>query len=392
MPHITIESFDTSRIVSGDYGETKLLFIAQDFFSEDEMLGVEIGGETFLLQIKKSDSSWLLKYDKLTRPLDVNLVKQTIGDISTAFDLKVLNSNININKSRASLANAYEKGIEDFIDIKFPFESVSIEVGFGSGKHLIYQAQQNPKRLFIGIEIHTPSAQQVLRQVELLGIENIWVVNYDARLLLEMIPSNIIHRVYVHFPVPWDKKPQRRVISKSFLAESMRVLEQWGKLELRTDSHNYFWYALDTFLGEGISKTAVEIRKNEALEITSKYEARWLRQEKDIYDVYVTSTSESKPRILDFDFSFNNIKYEEKLLEQLPRKAVIFDDCFVHFERVYRVSQSSILLKLAFGSFDRPEHKYIYMDKNGTNYFSSMPVKTLTNHKTHLKIEEFLNV
>ncbi len=392
MPHITIDSFDTSKIVSGDYGETKLLFIAQDFFSEDEMLGVKIGEDTFLLQIKKSDAYWLLKHDKLTRPLDVNLVKQAIWDISIAFDLKVLNSNININRLQASLANAYEKGIEDFIDIEFPFESVSIEVGFGSGKHLIYQAQNSPTRLFIGIEIHTPSAQQVLRQVELLGIENIWVVNYDARLLLEMLPSNFMHRIYVHFPVPWDKKPQRRVISKSFLEESMRVLKKGGQLELRTDSHNYFWYALDTFLGEGISKTAIEIRKNEALEITSKYEARWLRQEKDIYDVYVTSASKSKPRILDFNFSFNNIKYEEKLLKQLPWKAVIFDDCFVHFERVYRVSQSSILLKLAFGSFDRPEHKYIHMDKNGTDYFSSMPVKTLTNHKAHLKIEEFLNV
>jgi tRNA (guanine-N7-)-methyltransferase len=392
MPHITIDSFDTSQIVSGEYGETKLLFVAQDLFSEDEILGVEIGGETFLLQIKKSDASWLLKYDKVTRPLDVNLVKQAISDISIAFSLKVLNSNININKSRASLANAYEKGIEDFIDIKFPFELVSIEVGFGSGKHLIYQAQKNPQQLFIGIEIHTPSAQQVLRQVELLGIKNIWVVNYDARLLLEMLPSNLLERIYVHFPVPWDKKPQRRVISKSFLEESMRTLRQRGKLELRTDSHKYFWYALDTFLGEGISKTAVEIRKNEALEITSKYEARWLRQEKDIYDVYVTSAYESKPRILDFDFSFNNIKYKNNLLKQLPKEAVVFDGHFVHFERVYRVSQSSILLKLAFGSFDRPEHKYIYMDKNGTYYFGSMPVKTLTNHKTHLKIEDFFNV
>ena len=392
MPHITIESFNTSKIVLGDYGETKLLFVSQDLFSEDEMLGVEIRGETFLLQIKKSDESWLLKYDKLTRPLDVNLVKQAISDISEAFSLEVLNSNININKSRAVLADAYEKGIEDFIDIEFLFESVSIEVGFGSGKHLIYQAQKNPQRLFIGIEIHTPSAQQILRQIELLGIDNIWVVNYDARLLLEMLPSNLMHRIYVHFPVPWDKKPQRRVISKSFLEESMRVLEQNGKLELRTDSYKYFWYALDTFLGDEVTKTSVEVRKNKALEITSKYEARWLRQEKDIYDVYVISAHESKPRVLDFDFSFNSIKYKDNLLEQLPKRAVIFDDHFVHFERAYRVSQSSILLKLAFGSFDRPEHKYIYMDENGTNYFGSMPVKTLTNHKTHLKIEDFFNV
>ena len=392
MPHITIESFDTSTICIGEYGETKLLFISQDLISDDEILGVEIGAEIFLLHIKKAKESWLLKYDKLTRPLDVNLVKQAISDISDALGLKILNSNININRSRTALANAYERGIEDFIDIEFPFESVSIEVGFGSGKHLIYQAEKDPERLFIGIEIHTPSAQQVLRQIELKGLENIWVVNYDARLLLEMLPSNMMQRIYVHFPVPWDKKPQRRVISKSFLVESMRVLKQDGRLELRTDSHNYFWYALDTFLGEGISKTAVEIRKNEALEITSKYEARWLRQEKDIYDVYVTSAKESEPRVLDFDFSFNSIKYKENLLEQLAKKPIIFDDHFIHFERVYRVSQSSILLKLAFGSFDRPEHKYIYMDEKGTEYFSSAPVKTPTNYKTHLKIEDLLNV
>jgi len=392
MPHITIESFDTSKMLFGHYGETELIFISQDLRSTDEILGVKVKEELFLLHIKKAKRSWLLKYDKVTRPLNVNLVKQAINDISHAFKLKVLNSNIAINKARTALASAYEKGIEDFIDIEFPFESVSIEVGFGSGKHLIYQAQQNPNRLFIGIEIHTPSAQQVLRQIELQGLENIWVVNYDARLLLEMIPSNIMHRIYVHFPVPWDKKPQRRVISKSFLRESMRVLEQGGKLELRTDSHNYFWYALDTFLGEGIAKTAVEIRKNEALEITSKYEARWLRQEKDIYDVYVTSTNLSEPRVLDFNFIFNKIKYKDNLLKQLPKKPVVFDDHFIHFERVYRVSQSSILLKLAFGSFDRPEHKYIYMDEKTTEYFGSTPVKTFTNYKTHLKIEDFLNV
>ena len=392
MPHITIESFDTSKVLLGDYGETKLLFVSQDLFSEDELVGVERDGETFLLQIKKAEESWLLKYDKVTRPLDVNIVKQAIADISEALNLKVINSNISINRSKTPLANEYEKGIEDFIDIEFTFESISIEIGFGSGKHLLYQAQKNPKRLFIGIEIHTPSAQQLLRQIEIQGLENIWVVNYDARLLLEMLPSNLMHRIYVHFPVPWDKKPQRRVISKSFLEESMRVLEQGGKLELRTDSDKYFWYALDTFLGEDISKTSVEIRKNEALEITSKYEARWLRQEKDIYDVYVTSANISEPRVLDFDFSFNNIKYKESLLTQLEEKPIIFDDHFVHFERVYRVSQSSILLKLAFGSFDRPEHKYIYMDENGASYFSSNPVKTPTNYKTHLKIEDLLNV
>jgi tRNA (guanine-N7-)-methyltransferase len=392
MPHITIKPFDTSLIKEGKYGATSILFKAEDTKSNDELIGVHHEDESFLLHIKKSPERWLLKYDKVTRPLKVNLVKQAIADVSEALSLELLLSNITIHPNRPKLANTYEKSIEDFDNIEYPFESVAIEVGFGSGKHLLYQAQKNPERLFIGIEIHTPSAQQVLKQIELLGLNNIWVVNYDARLLLEMIPSNLSHQIFVHFPVPWDKKPQRRVISKSFLEESMRVLQKGGRLELRTDSCKYFWYALETFLGENVAKTAVEIRKNEALEVTSKYEARWLKQEKDIYDVYVTSLEVSERRSLDFNFSFKDLSYKKELLDKINHKPILFEGAFIHFERVFKINSKAILIKLAFGSFDRPEHKFIYMDNKETYYFNSNPVKTVTNFKTHLKIMEYLYV
>jgi len=392
MPHITVKPFDTSILKQKSYAKTKILFKSQDLSSSDELIGVEINNSIFLLHIKKAEKNWLLKYDKVTRPLDVNLVKEAISDISKELNLDVINSNIAINQTKTKLANKYEKSIEDFSNIKFPFENISIEVGFGSGKHLLHQALKNPDELFIGIEIHTPSAQQVLRQIELTGLKNIWIVNYDARLLLEMIPSNSTHKIFVHFPVPWDKKPQRRVISPSFLDESMRVLKKGGRLELRTDSYKYFWYSLDTFLGENIPQTSLEIRKNESLDITSKYEARWIKQEKDIYDVFVTSKENSKERVLDFDFNFNNIIYKDTLLENISKKPMIFDGFFIHFERFYRVDNSTILLKLAFGSFDRPEHKYIKIDNKRCYYFGQNPVKTLTNYKTHLKIGDYLNV
>ncbi|MCK4441438.1 MAG: tRNA (guanosine(46)-N7)-methyltransferase TrmB [Sulfurovaceae bacterium] len=392
MPHISVKPFNTSKIREDIYGNTKLLFKSKDLDSDDEMIGVEVQNEKFLLHLKKSQKNWLLKYDKITRPLNVNLVKQAIGDISKGLKLETVNSNIAIRKAQSKLANQYEKTIEDFIDIAFSFESVSIEVGFGSGKHLLYQAINNPNRLFIGIEIHTPSAQQVLRQIELKNIENIWIVNYDARLLLEMMPSNSCSNIFVHFPVPWDKKPHRRVISPAFLEESMRVLKKDGRLELRTDSYKYFWYSLDTFLSENISKTALEIRKNKSLEVTSKYEARWIKQEKDIYDVFVTAQENSAKRDFDFDFSFNDIVYKNIILDKISQKPILFNGFFFHFEQIYRVRQNTILLKLTFGSFDRPEQKYIWMDDNISYYFNSSPVKTLTNYKAHLKIKDHLNV
>jgi len=395
MPHITVKPFDTSSIKKGQYGErkkTKVLFKAKDDFSEDELIAVEHEEESFLLHLKKKSDIWLLKYDKVTRPLKVNLLKEAIADIASQLELEVLQSNIAIQATKIELASHYEKRIEDFVNIRFPFDSVAIEVGFGSGKHLLYQAQKNPERLFIGIEIHTPSAAQVLKQIEILGLNNIWVVNYDARLLLEMIPSNICHQIFVHFPVPWDKKPHRRVISPSFLKESMRTLEVGGRLELRSDSPKYFWYAMETFLGDTVTKTGVEIRKNEALEITSKYEARWLRQEKDIYDVYVTSTELSEARVVDFDFSFKSVMYKKEILDKISYKPELFEGFFVHFERLFKIDNEAILIKLAFGSFDRPEHKYIYLDKTKAYYFNTSPVKTFTNYKTHLKIMEYLNV
>jgi len=389
MPHLKVTPFDTATIDKKIAQSTMFTFRATSLTSNDEIIGVEHGGEEFLLQIKPDEKATLVKYDKVTRPLKVNLLKEALDKVSKELDLKIQGSNIAISNTKAALSSEYFKKIEDFENIEYTKDKISVEVGFGSGRHLIHQAQKNPDTLFIGLEIHTPSAQQVLKQIELQGIDNIWVVNYDARLFLEMLPSNVCEQIFVHFPVPWDKKPHRRVISPSFLDESMRVLREEGRLELRTDSDNYFWYSLETFFA--VPKTEVEIRKNEALEVTSKYEARWIKQEKDIYDVYVKCKETSEAKRLNIDFNFNTVKYQEGLENALAKKPQVFDGYFVHFERMYKIGEDRLLVKCAFGSFDRPEHKYILLRKDGCRYFVSEPVKTTVNYEAHKKIMELLD-
>ncbi|MCO4845390.1 MAG: tRNA (guanosine(46)-N7)-methyltransferase TrmB [Sulfurovum sp.] len=386
MPHLKVTPFDTSIIEQQIETSPIMTFCATAQNRDDMLVGVEHAGEEFLLQLKPDEKAYLLKYDKVTRPLKVNLIKEALESVSKELNLDVLSSNITISNTKSALSSEHFKKIEDFENITYPKEKISVEVGFGSGRHLLYQAKKNPDTLFIGIEIHTPSAQQVLKQIELQELDNIWVVNYDARLFLEMLPSNVCEQIFVHFPVPWDKKPHRRVISPSFLDESMRVLRKGGRLELRTDSNKYFWYALETFFS--VPKVEVEVRKNEALEVTSKYEARWLRQEKDIYDVYVKCTQESAPKEVTIDFNFNDVKYTQDIEEHLPKKALVFEGYFIHFERVYKISEESILIKCAFGSFDRPEHKYILLEKDSCRYFVSPPVKTTVNFEAHKKLAE----
>jgi len=391
MPHIKVARFDTSLIDKHIPNSNIIQFRANSLSGDDEILGIKYNNKEFLLQIKLQNDKILIKYDKVTRPVDVNILKKAIRIIADELGLEILSSNIAINSTKKSIGAKYEKTIVDFEDIKsFPKKKVSIEVGFGSGRHILYQAKNNPETLFIGLEIHTPSAQQLLKQIELQSLDNIWVVNYDARLFLEMMPSNLCEKIFVHFPVPWDKKPHRRVISPSFLNESMRVLKEGGRLELRTDSSNYFWYALETFFS--VPQTNVEVRKNESLEITSKYEARWLKMQKDIYDVYVTSLCVSEPKEDIGEFTFEETIYSKSLVDTLPKESVIKDGYFVHFERVFIVDDSSLLIKCAFGSFDRPEHKYILIKDKNSRYYSSMPVKSRINYKAHQTIMELLNV
>ncbi|MEA3419156.1 MAG: tRNA (guanosine(46)-N7)-methyltransferase TrmB [Campylobacterota bacterium] len=388
MPHIKVKPIDEKQLKIIDQLCSLVTFRADAFNGNDHLLGISYQGEDFLLQLKREAGTDMLKYDKVTRPLKVDLIKEALAFLAEELDLEIESSNIAHSAHRPPLSSKYFKKIKDFESIKFPFEKMAVEIGFGSGRHLLYQAKQHPDKLYVGIEIHTPSAQQVLKQIELQGLNNIWVVNYDARLFLEMLPSNSCEQIFVHFPVPWDKKPHRRVISSSFTDESLRVLAPGGRLELRTDSEKYFWYSMETFFA--LPKAEVTIEKNRDLAVTSKYEARWKRQEKSIYEVHVVSWEESAEKSLDIDFSFEEVGYFPGLETKLPAEPVIMDGYFVHFERVYRIDSEALLVKIAFGSFDRPEHKYILINGNLCSYYASTPVKTAVNYQAHQKIVEFL--
>jgi len=367
--------------------DEKLLFRAVSERSGDMLLGMHFEGELFLLQVKKKKEDYLIKSDGLTRPLEVNKLKRALLYLAQEAELNVLYANTAFSPSKPSLAEQFSKSIKDFESPAFSGKNVAIEVGFGSGRHLIHQAKKNPDTLFIGIEIHTPSAQQVLKQIALQKIDNVWVVNYDARLLLEMMPSNSCSDIFVHFPVPWDKKPHRRVISASFLSEALRVLAPKGRLELRTDSERYYRYVLEVFSAPGEIHFTVE--KNKEIAIRSKYEERWRAQHKDIYTLTVHTdvySEEARP-VYNFAFAAAVTKDPKSLV--FPMETQVEDGFFVHYEeRFMIVGQEGILVKISFGSFDRPEHKYLMLTDGKARYYPQDPVRTETNYHAHQKIGE----
>ncbi|MEA3352196.1 MAG: tRNA (guanosine(46)-N7)-methyltransferase TrmB [Campylobacterota bacterium] len=391
MPHILFEQHDDIdlRVDKADI-KIKFNFIAKGGY--DQKIGASIDGREFLLTKVNKNGNDLVKLDNATRLTPVSLMKDALNDYSNISGAKVLFSNTNtIYKNKVKPEESYLKDIEYFTNEFKTDKEIWVEVGFGSGVHLLHQASQNPDKLIIGLEIHTPSIEQVLKQAKLQNITNILVVNYDARLFLEFLDSNSTGKIFVHFPVPWDKKPHRRVMSVPFIEESLRVLKPQGTLELRTDSPNYFEYS--SSLLEHFKEYPSSIEKDKDLAVVSKYEARWKRQEKNIWDVTITSTKVSPPKQIEGDFNFPKNIDIEKLKENLPKKAIIKDDYLVHFESLYDIDfegSQGVLIRLTMGNFNKPVTKNILIQNGDGRYFQDNPIKTRSNIDAHKIIVENL--
>ncbi len=383
MPHILVNKHKDIATPS-NYDDVAFQFIAKS--SKENKVLVETENKKFFLNMKEKNNNILVKIDNITRISPVSIVKNAINAYGKISGSKILFENTSNLSKKVEPKKEFLKDIEYFVNDFKTDKEILVEVGFGSGRYLIHQALKNPDKLIIGLEIHTPSIEQMLKQVNIQGITNILAINYDARLFLEFLESNSVNTIFVHFPVPWDKKPHRRVMSVDFIQESLRALKPNGTLELRTDSPNYFEYSSQ--LLEHFKKFPSKILKNKDLEVISKYETRWKKQEKDIWDVIITSTVEDKILDIKADFSFDtniNIKNLD-----LPNKPVVKKDFLVHFENVLTIEDYGILIQLTMGSFNKPISKYIIVANGKASYFQGNPIPTSANLKAHKLIKSFL--
>ena len=366
MPHIIIDKIkDLQFPIKGENCEF--------LFKAENLIAVKTKNAKFLIQIRTHKNGYLVKYDKITRPI-ISELKKAYLEFAKLNEANIIFENISGIKEKLPHKNIL-KITDNLSNIDI------VEVGFGSGRHLIHLAKKYPNKLILGIEIHKPSIEQVLRRIEHEKISNIRIINHDARLILSKIPSNRLHSIYVHFPVPWDKKPHRRVINKDFIKESIRSLEKNGFLHLRTDSENYFQYSLEEFLS--FKEVDLRIKKNIPYEITSKYEERWLKQGKNIYDIYMTSLEESEEIEENFDFSF------EKKLTNLDFNPKVYKNFVIHLEKEFKIDNEKSLIRATIGNFNRPEHVYILNDKKP--YYFKLPAPIKENFLAHQELKRLFN-
>ncbi len=122
-----------------------------------------------------------------------------------------------------------------------PVHEVWLEIGFGGGEHLLWQAAHHPDVGLIGCEPYLDGVVKVLSGIRSQKCERIWLHADDARPLLRWLPENSIARAFVLFPDPWPKARhhKRRLISPVMVDALSRVIRPGGQFRLATDIGDY---------------------------------------------------------------------------------------------------------------------------------------------------------
>ena len=160
---------------------------------------------------------------------------------------------------------AYHPG-EDLLS-QFPngVQELWLEVGFGAGEHLMWQAQAHPEVGVIGAEPYEMGVAKLLTKLEETPLNNVRLYEGDGRDIVEALPDQSLGRFFLLFPDPWPKtrhhkrrsrrcrvrrraRHKRRFLQMEMLDQLARVLKPGAELRFATDDKSYLPYALERLM------------------------------------------------------------------------------------------------------------------------------------------------
>jgi len=131
---------------------------------------------------------------------------------------------------------------------------VWLEIGFGAGEHLVWQAEQHSDIGIIGVEPYVAGIAKLLTKLDslpqsVLG-RNLRLYTEDARDVIAALPDASLGRVFILFPDPWPKTRhhKRRFIQTEMLDRLARVMKKGAELRFATDDRGYLVWALERLM------------------------------------------------------------------------------------------------------------------------------------------------
>ena len=127
---------------------------------------------------------------------------------------------------------------------------VWLEVGYGAGEHLLWQAQHHPDIGLIGAEPYISGTAKLLSKLQTDPRPNIRLYEDDARDIIDALPDASIGRFFLLFPDPWPKTRhhKRRFLQMEMLDRLARILKPGAELRFASDDAGYLSFALERLM------------------------------------------------------------------------------------------------------------------------------------------------
>ncbi|CAO6132594.1 COG0220 Predicted S-adenosylmethionine-dependent methyltransferase [Candidatus Pelagibacterales bacterium] len=117
-----------------------------------------------------------------------------------------------------------------------------LEIGFGLGENLLFQATEYPKNHFIGIDPFINGVANVIQKAKELNLNNLSILDMPVQKVLDNFSDNFFSKVFVLFPDPWmkNKQKKRRLLNYLFLEKILKKMKVKSSFIFATDDQDYF--------------------------------------------------------------------------------------------------------------------------------------------------------
>jgi tRNA (guanine-N7-)-methyltransferase len=181
----------------------------------------------------------------LLRQKDTSQLSKTNPYFSRVHDIPdIILFNTPINSLKKSKKGIFvpDEQLQDIRSHIQPFQKRFLELGSGSGMHLLALASKNPDSCFIGFELRYKRAFRTAEKASQQNLRNIFVMRADAHTIKTFFHNHEVDGVYINFPDPWAKPQQlkHRLLSEEFFLSIIPLLKPNGFISFKTDHCEYF--------------------------------------------------------------------------------------------------------------------------------------------------------
>lgn len=175
---------------------------------------------------------------------------------------------------------------EDFFKNDNP---IVLELGCGKGEYTVGLAKKYPNKNFIGIDIKGARLWRGCKTSNEDKMTNVAFVRTHIQMIESYFAQNEVSEIWITFPDPQLKKPNKRLTCERFLKLYKNILKQDGIVHLKTDSQELYEYTKDEVLIPSKREILYNTNdlynsdfKEDVIEIQTFYESMYLKIGKPI--------------------------------------------------------------------------------------------------------------